>query len=159
MCLDLENLVEALSLHIEDEKQPSLLYRLDDLVKRISREFGEVVGGFFFLPPHLVNRWTEILRPLRFFFVVCPKVIDKQKKLEDTADETMIEHIRFLKDNIEGLTHICIATGDQDFAPVIRETVRKGLKIIIIAGSYKSLSEELKRLADKDMLFILEESN
>lgn len=123
---------------------------LQNLISKIARETkGEVVGTFVFVPPEMANVFGEIFYATGFFIVFCPKIRDKERILKDTTDEHLITLGETLLEHVSDLTHLCLGSGDQDFMPLVRKALNKGLQIIIVAGSEKSLSRELKRLADK----------
>lgn len=141
--------------------KPILTAAWDRIQQQISRELeGEIIGVFIFVPPHLTSTEAETFYKEGFIIVYCPKIKTKDRVEKDTTDETMIELGRKLISQIPDLTHLCLGSGDKDFGPLAREAIRKGLKILVVAGDLRSLSSELIQLADGKpgggkMVFIL----
>lgn len=134
--------------------EASIIGGFDNLIKRIAREFGEIVEVFALLPPQRAYVWGVTMYRLGFYSVVCPRVRPKGGGEEqDTVDETLIKLAESLIDNIKNLSFICLVSGDKDFSPMIRKVIRRGLKIIVVAASKESLSGELIDLADSTYLF------
>lgn len=149
---DVENLV----LSMDEKPSPqdfSLIGGFNREIRAIAREIGEIVDVFMFLPPHYVYAYVEHFHDAGFFTIVCPKVKGKNGEEADTVDSTLMRFGESAINNIQGLTHLCLVSGDRDFTPLIRKAIRKGLKIIIIAGSKRSLSLGLLKLADKAIIF------
>lgn len=152
--VDLENLLLGTENVTSPEKEGfSIEEGLTTLVKRIAQEVGEVVDVFVFTPPHLSNLYGKPLHQQGFFIIFCPKVLNKERQEIDTVDSTLINFGRRIIADTEGLTHICIGSGDRDFSPLARAAYYKGLRTIVIAGSVKSLSSELLKLAEKTYVF------
>lgn len=145
--IDWENLM--LNSEAPDHESFSISAGFDRIFRQL-REIGEIVAIFAFAPLHTLIRQGDTMHEQRFFPVFCPKVTDKLGKERDTTDETIIEFGRKMVPSISGLTHLCIASGDKDFAPLAREAIQKGMKIIIVAGNPRSLSMDLIDLADAD---------
>lgn len=147
--IDFENLRRNLTT-IAPEKF-SMTAGFDRLCKQIAREIGEITNIFVFIPPHAASStWGEAFHKLGFFTILCPEIEDKKGgKRIDTTDETLIAFSKEMINQIPGLTHLCLGSGDKDFGTLVREAIRKGLKIIVVAGSIGSLSSELINLADK----------
>jgi len=154
--IDFENLLLALETESDkillEEKTPTLTERLNELTKRIAREVAEVVAVFVFIP-RFSTMWSKEFHKSGFFMIYCPKILNKESQEVDTVDETMIQFGQLMIQQIPDLTHLCIASGDQDFIPLIRQAIQKGLKTIVVPGSNRSLSLELKRVADRTWFF------
>ncbi len=146
MLIDWENLITNMDL--PPAERYSNIEGFDRIIKRISRDVGEIVNVFVFLSPHLAYSVSEDMYKLGFFTIVCPKIRTKEEEQQDTADGIIIDFGKKMINQISGLTHLCLGSGDKDFTPLIREATRKGLKIIILAGNKRSLSRELSKLAD-----------
>jgi len=144
--IDLENLLQNMEPSIEKELSVSEIFL--KLIKRVSREIGEVVSVFVFTSPHLVSVWGETFYNQGFFVISCPKVTDKKGEEKDTVDETLIDFGRKMIQNMN-LSHLVIGTGDRDLSPLYQDGILKGLKIVTIAASEKSLSSKLIPLSDK----------
>jgi len=143
--LDLENL-----LLNTDSTGPfgfSLVGGFTKIIRKLG-EFGRVVEVFVFGPPPAINLNLDILSQMKFWAIVCPKVVvEKTGPRIDTVDSEMIEFGKEMIAEMGDLSYLCIGSGDQDFLPLVKEAERSGLKIIIIAGNEKSLSKELAKFA------------
>lgn len=129
--------------------RPSLKDRLDSRIKEVAAEVGGVLDVFVFMPPHISYTWGESLHEKGFFIVACPKIRNKAGEETDTTDETIIKFGEMMMDNVRGLTHLCLASGDKDFSPLLNRAQRKGLENIIIAGDIKSLAGDVISLASQ----------
>lgn len=147
MLIDLENLL--INLPTTSPERFSMTVGFDRVIRQISQEAGEIVNVFVFTPPHLALLWSNTFYDQGFFTILCPKVKSKKIKEEDTTDQTIIDFGKGIIDQIPDLTHLCMASGDKDFNPLIRKAIHKGLKIIVVAGNLRSLSSKLISLADK----------
>ena len=148
--IDFENLLRNMTM--PEPKEFSMAGGFDKLMKEISNDLGDIINIFVFLPPHLTfyTFYGKLFHQLGFFSVLCPKIQNKKTgEEEDTVDGTIIEFGKKMLNQIPELTHLCVGSGDKDYASLIREAVRHGLKIAIIAGSLGSLSADLIKLADK----------
>jgi len=144
---DWDNLM--LNCKIPSPDRLSIIEGFDQLVRQLAK-VGEILNIFVFGPPQAVNLELEDFRKLGIYAIPCPKIKDKAGQETDTVDQTLIEFGKKAISQIPNLTHLCLASGDKDFIPLLREAMRRGLKIIIVAGSISSLSAELIPLADKD---------
>ena len=146
MLIDFENLLR--NIEMTPPESFSLMDGFDRLIRQISREVGEIVNVLVFAPPHLATAWAEELYRLGFFTIICPRITNKAGEEEDTTDRILMEFGRKMISH-HNITHLCLCSGDKDFSPFLREVIRQGLKIIIVAGNLQSLAAELIRLADK----------
>ena len=146
MLIDFENLLR--NIELPPAEQFSLMDGLDRLIRQISQEVGEIVNVLVFAPSHLATAWAKDFHRLGFFTILCPRITNKDGEEEDTTDATIMEFGRKMI-NLHNITHLCLCSGDKDFCPFLREVIRQGLKIVIVAGNLHSLSTELIRLADK----------
>jgi len=145
--IDWDNLL--LNMNIPQPENFSLEEEFDRLMRQLGK-VGRVINVFVFGPPQTINPYLEIFRQSGFFPVVCPKLRNKKDEQEvDTTDATLIEFGRKMIEQIPDLTHLCLASGDSDFAPFVREAIRNRLKVIIVPGNLISLSENLIRLASR----------
>ena len=148
--IDLENI--RLNTDFLREKF-SMTAGFDRIQRQIIQDIGgEIVYVFIFASPHLTSTEAETFYKEGFYVVLCPRVKTKEGESKDTVDEILME---FLKDSIKtipNLTHICLGSGDKDFCQALRKALRKGLKLIIVAGSLTSLSSDLIDLADTNPL-------
>lgn len=140
---------ENLRHNIELPERFSMMDSFDQLLRQISQELGEIVDVFVFAPPHSAMVWGEDFQKLGFFIIFCPKVKDKEGKERDSTDDVLTEFGKKAINQIPDLTHLCLGSGDKDFSPLVREAIRKGLKIAVIAGNLRSLSSNLIKLASK----------
>ncbi len=146
LLIDFENLQKNARI-AQTPDNFSITDAFDSLFRQISQETGKITDAFIFVPPHTTSLLIEKFYELGLFTIFCPKVIDKGKE-KDTVDSTMIEFGRKMINQMPELTHLCLGSGDKDFIPLIREAMRAGLKIMIIAGDQLSLSSEIIKLAD-----------
>jgi len=159
LLIDWENLLISLkSEQMPSEEGYSITAGFDRLVEQITLEIGEIVNVFIFAPPHILSSFGETFVKLGFFPIVCPKVRGKTGEEEDTTDSTLINFGRTAIEHIKGLTHLCIGSGDKDFSLLVRQAKRKGLKILVVASSNRSLATELIQLANQVFIFSPTES-
>ena len=145
MLIDWDNL----SLNMDLPPSESRVEGFNQLIKQITQEVGEIAIVVVFLPPNLAHLVAEDMYGLGFFIMICPKIKDKKGVRQDMTDRTIIDFGKKMIALIPDLTHLCLGSGDKDFIPLIREATLKGLKIMIVAGNRKSLSQELVGLADE----------
>ncbi len=131
------------------------LEEFDKLMQRLG-EIGQVLPAFVFAPPRTLERYGDQFRKLGLVPIHCPlTVLDKENgpssTKRDTVDPTLIDFGKtmlpiFMR---SGLTHLCLGSADAHFLPLVREAIRFGIKIIIVAGSNESLSAsgDLTKLA------------
>lgn len=154
--VDWDNLEIGLHLREGEVNEASVVSGFDNLTRKISREVGEIIETFVFLPPQAAFIWGGTLDRLGFNLVFCSKMKSKDKKEKeeiDTVDAKLIRLGQKLIDNIRDLSFLCLVSGDSDFSLFIREAMGRGLKIIVVAASVDSLAGELIELADKTYLF------
>jgi len=151
LLIDWENI--RLNTDFLARERVSMIAGFDRIQRQIVQDIGgEIVGVFIFASPHLTSTEAETFYREGFYVISCPRVKVKDEKDKDTTDEVLIE---FLKDTIKvipNLTHICLGSGDKDFCQTLRKALRRGLKLIILAGSLSSLSPDLIDLADSNPL-------
>lgn len=145
--IDLENL--RINAEMPPPEKYSMVDGFDRLTKQIAQEVGEIVDVLAFAPPHAASLFGADLRKLGFHIISCPRVRTKEGEDIDSTDSVLIERGIRMINNIPDLTHLCIGSGDKDFSPLVREAMRKGLKIIVVAGNLRSLASNLINLADK----------
>lgn len=122
------------------------------VIAEITTAIGEIIGVFAFLPPDRAMVWSKDLYRLGFTTILCPRIKDKEGVDQDTTDTTLMKLGEWLMENLTGLTHICIGSGDKDFGPLMRKGALKGLKRMVIAANLSSLSSELIKLTDSNPL-------
>lgn len=149
--LDWENLQQNVGFA---PGEPSLKERLDTCMREIAKQVGSIVDVFVFMPPHASYVWGEQLYKAGFFIIVCPKIKNKAGEETDTTDETLIKFGERMLDQIEGLTHLCLGSGDIDFSPLLIRARRKGLKNILIVADSRSLSGKMASLIDSGPYFL-----
>ncbi len=155
--IDFENL-EKNTYTPDTPEKFSMTAGLDRLIKQIAQEVGEIVNVFVFVPLHSASLWGETFHEEGFITVFCPSIRNKEGIEENTVDSTLIKlgenMISLIKeaypcDNL----YLVLGSGDKDFSLLVRKAIRMGFKIIVIAGSTRSLSFELRRLADRVFFF------
>lgn len=136
--------------------------------------FGEICVIFIFAPDNssLVN--GEYFYKYGFINISCPILIDREKietdelehmslggrELEfepsdfapiiNTTDAIMINTAKIVINLMPEITHICIASGDGDFMPIVKMAQAKNKKLMIMIGGFKSSSRDLLKEADRD---------
>jgi len=142
-------LIDFDNLSINFQMKP-IIEELEKTLKQISKEVGAILKVFVFIPYHSALPFAESFYKAGFFTVLCPKVKTKDVQVEiDTTDKTLIQLGNELLEDIPGITHLCLGSGDADFLPLLRKASRYGLDISIIAGDEISLSSEIAEMADK----------
>lgn len=147
MLVDFENLLICARDNIEPTRF-SIESGFKRIIKNIADETGEIVGIFAFLPSDRAMVWGRELYEMGFNIINCPRIKTKKGQDEDTTDSRLMELGEWLINNIKSLTHICVATGDSDFSPLLEKAALKGLKTMVVAANVRSLSPELIRLTD-----------
>ena len=159
LLIDWENLlISQKSGQMPSEEGYSIVAGFDRLIDQITLEIGEIVNVFIFAPPHILSSFGETFVKLGFFQIVCPKITGKTGEEEDTTDSTLIDFGKTAIEQIKDLTHLCIGSGDKDFSLLVRQAKRKGLKILVVASSNRSLAKELIQLANQVFIFSPTES-
>ena len=168
--VDLENITINLSLMPLGGAAPS------DVIKNLLpelRKIGDIFYVFVFSPPHRIIGYESFFKKGLVFregvsLIECPKdikKIDGRQAEVDTVDEKIIEWCETIVPEIEGITHVCLCSGDADFLKALKGLKKRGLKIIIASGQEDSLARELIKLADvnpttkKKMVFFLRPKN
>jgi hypothetical protein len=176
LLVDWDNLFSGL-LHRFDKKveEMRLAYRLEKMMEWIGKEVGQLLGGcgFVFAPEHLTLFHQEMCVRNKLRLIVCPKRQLKAPKLdrkkgkivreEDTVDETIIWYANMMAGHPHFKT-ICLAAGDNDYAPLFEEMGRRGIRRALSPPTDNSLAKtgELVSLVDrnpithKKMLFVLD---
>jgi len=146
---DWENLLLNVPF-IPPDKPNFIVDWFDGLIhKRIPREIGEIVRVEAFVREDVIFLYGEQLNELRVHIEACPLVWTKDRKGRvNTTDQKLIEEGMELIDLLPKLTHLCIGSGDRDFTSLVRFAKRKGLKFILVAGSKRSRSPRMEKLAD-----------
>jgi hypothetical protein len=136
-------------INVPPPEKFSITAGLDRIMKKIAKEVGEIINVFVFTPPHLALVNAQVFHDEGFYIILCPKIKDKKRGEQDTADEIISAFLQDMINQMPDLTHICLGSGDKDFCRIIRKYVmRRGLKMIIIVGDLISLSGDLMKLAD-----------
>ena len=122
------------------------LEEFDELMVRLG-EIGQVLPPFVFAPPRTLDRYGDQFQKLGFIPIHCPLTVsDKDtgpsSDKKDTVDPTLIDFGRTMMPIFKrsGLTHLCLGSADEHFVSLAREAIRLGVKVIVAAGSEKSLS-------------------
>ena len=114
-------------------------------------QVGEVAAVFVFGPPDSINKDLRAFHDEGFWPIPCPRETDK--RTHDSVDVVDSKIVTFVRDMLElmpDLTHICIGSGDSDFIkPLVKVGKRRGKKIMVVSGKLRSLSQDLKDLADE----------
>lgn len=114
---------------------------------------GQILWYAMYTPLHDVYGNFEFLRDEGFTIVLCPIVVATS---EDTTDAKIIEDSLALIENFD-MDVFCLGSGDggsksgnRGFQPVLEAAKAKGIKVAIVCGSERSLSANIKTLADLD---------
>ena len=149
--IDFENLIISAKNNIEPV-QFSLESGFRKIIEIITKEIGEIVAIFAFLPSDRAIVWGTDLYELGFNIILCPRAKDKKGEEQDTTDSQLIKLGEWLIDHIIDLTHLCIGSGDKDFSPLMKKAALKGLKNVIVAADVRSLSSQLIKLTNTNPL-------
>ena len=140
---------DNIHINVPPPEKLSITAGLDRIMKKIAQEVGEIINVFVFTPFHLALANAQAFYDETFYMILCPKIKYKKGGEQDTTDEIISAFLQDMINQMPGLTHICLGSGDKDFCRTIRQYVmRKGLKMIIIVGDMLSLSNHLINLAD-----------
>lgn len=132
-------------------KKLSLTAEFDRVQRKIRDDLGgEIVWVFIFAPPRLSLDEATTFWQQGFFVIHCPPIKTKEGEIRDTTDHYLMEFLKRIIEREPDLTHIVLGSGDKDFCQAMRQALRKGLKLIIMAGDLSSLSSDLANLADKN---------
>ena len=145
--VDLDNILSQLG--VGNPMAFSLADGFDNMMRQLG-EMAPIVKTYVYGPPKTLERNASWLSRFDYTIVQCDLVPSKRDILVekvDTVDARMIEHGTFLVQEMPGITHLCLWTGDQDFVKLARNARMAGKDVVIVAGSRKSLSPELVRFA------------
>lgn len=106
---------------------------------------GRVVWSLVYTPMHDLYGHFEFLHDQGFTIVLCP--IKTGTNL-DITDPRLIEDVTMLINKMGNIKYLCLGSGDKHFAGILQIAKDKGIKIAIVYGSEKSLSREIRDLAD-----------
>lgn len=131
-------------------------------------QYGEICLKFVFAPAVSTAANIDFFYELGFIPVSClqyrtsknksPSLIGddefRQYERDETivinkTDETMIDVAKRTIDLMPEVSHICIASADADFIPIVEFAHEKGKKVMIAFSSLRA-SKQLLRLADRD---------
>lgn len=143
LLIDWENLF--LNLFDVFREKMQLSYRIEDSMKWL-KETGELLGGkgFVFAPEHLSYLHQEICVENNLQIMICPK-----KEKRDIVDETIIWFGRIMLSHPE-VGILCLASGDDDFVPLLEDAQKNGIKTSLIIPTINSLSRNLLSFIEKD---------
>jgi hypothetical protein len=126
-------------------------------------QMGEIKAIFVFGSERSIFSRRVDFQRMKWFPVLCPKIKDYDAKKgyrfeidpgegreRDTSDENIIRLWGVLNDMSSSWEVLCIASGDIDFVPMARETLRRGKKIAIAAIEGIPFSRELQEVASAD---------
>jgi len=150
--VDLENILFSLPTLTEESVQ------IEEAFERFSAwlgQIGDTKAIFVFGSERSIFSRRFDFQKLMWFPILCPKIKDVRKgyrfeinsRERDTSDENIIRLWGVLNDMCGDWDVLCIASGDIDFVPMARETLRRGKKIAIAAIEGIPLSKELQEIA------------
>ncbi|MEK7541028.1 MAG: NYN domain-containing protein [Patescibacteria group bacterium] len=132
--------------------------------------YGDIAFIFVFAPEDKIRTDGKYFYKQGFIPVSCPIIINEEERRKrdsedmelllkegkdrefdplqlvptiNTTDEIMIKTAQELIPIISRITHVCIASGDEDFLPIAKMAKKNGKKIMIMISDYKSPSKEL----------------
>lgn len=154
--VDLENILFSLPTLTE------VGFQIEEAFERFSAwldQIGETKAIFVFGSERSIFSRRVDFQKLKWFPILCPKIRAKKRhrfdtsraEERDTSDENIIRLWGVLND-MPDWEVLCIASGDIDFVPMARETLRRGKKIAIAAIEGIPLSKELQEIASVDSL-------
>ncbi|MFH1656713.1 MAG: hypothetical protein ABH956_03000 [Candidatus Nealsonbacteria bacterium] len=149
--IDWENLRLSIKSTSIDPQDLSLTSGFDKLISWLE-ETGDIFGFFIFAPLHILRTIGTISYLHKFTMIACPKIpkTEIEKKIKDTTDETLIRFGKMMIQEISGLTHLCIGSGDAHFLPLLEIAKGEKLEIMLTCGTFESLSHNLPILIDKN---------
>jgi len=115
-----------------------------DKLKRFLDEIGTIIWYTMYTPLHDVYGNFEFLSKEQFTIVLCPIIASTST---DTTDPKLIKDSLLLIDNFD-TDVFCLGSGDHHFREVLETAKKKGLKVAIVYGSRRSLSPEIRVMAD-----------
>jgi uncharacterized LabA/DUF88 family protein len=158
--VDFENILFSLPVIYPGEN--FLLETAFDKFIKWLEGIGEIKSIFIFGSEKSIFSRRINLYKLNWFPILCPKIkrwVPKsgyQFKSEpegirekDTSDAILMRFWSMLND-LSGWDILCLASGDIDFVPLARETLRRERKIAIAAVGEIPLASELKEIASLD---------
>ena len=163
--IDLENILLSVRDFGDISSMAFPRQKFDEIVGRLGK-IAQIVASFVFGPTNTITRHGDYLRELGFIPVHCPLMVNIKERgpstdKRDTVDPVLIETGRTMMSLLVGLTHLCIVSGDSDFTPLARDAQRRGLDVVVVAGSRLSLSKNLEEFAcfhkGKKAVFFLKE--
>ena len=124
------------------------------LRKRLE-QIGPIVFPVIFGPRRSISLELGILQAEGFWPIPClgkRENVDRLGHGEDTVDARIIAFIQEVLPQMTETTHLCLGSGDHHFAPAIEDLKRRRpeLKVMLVVGSFDSLSPDLQKLADRD---------
>lgn len=150
LVIDWDNLASNM---IASVRNYSLAKGFKRLVEQLT-QVGELSVVFVFGPPDSISKDLRAFHDEGFWPIPCPR--ETEKRTGDSIDVVDSKIVAFVRDMLElmpDLTHICIGSGDGDFIkPLVKVSKRRGKKIMVVSGKLRSLSQELKDLADEHPL-------
>jgi len=160
--LDLEN------LYINFGPSRTMIDSLKTTLKQIAQEIGPIAKVFVFTPFNTASYFAEDLYRAGIVCVLCPEIKAKDRKTINTTDQIITDFGKELIDLMPGLTHLCLGSGDIDFASgdtsfpsLLTKADHFRLDIAIIASDIKSLSSSVIKLVgkkpdtDEKMIYLL----
>lgn len=156
--VDLENILFSLPVINPGEKF-SLETAFKEFIDWLNG-IGEIMSIFVFGSEKSIFSRRANLYALKWFPILCPKIkrwvpkrgyrfeSEPEKNREsDTSDAVIMRFWKMLNEMCDSWDILCLASGDIDFVPLARETLRRGNKIAIAAVGEAPLSRELEEVA------------
>ncbi|OGZ69405.1 MAG: hypothetical protein A3F47_02130 [Candidatus Staskawiczbacteria bacterium RIFCSPHIGHO2_12_FULL_38_11] len=106
---------------------------------------GKVTRRYMYTPLHDVYGHFEFLRDRGFTIVLCPIIASTST---DTTDAKLMQDVLDLIENYN-MQYLCIGSGDGHFMPILEAAKQKGIKVAVVYGSERSLSRQIREMADE----------
>jgi len=149
LLIDLENFtarMDVFSILPQEFPLPDGFTKLKAWLESI----GKIFAVFVFVSPHIIG-WREVEEIFKedgVFTIVCGSKIEGKTAI-NTTDDKLIELGEKMLEINPNLTHLCLASGDSDFEPLVNKAKELGIKTMIASADLKSLSRRLIALADR----------
>ncbi len=146
--IDWENIRQSMMEESYSPEGYSILSGLEKM-KNWLLTIGQQIWIIVYVCSDQLFYFIKTFEQLEFTSIICqPEEEEGQKK--DTTDRHIISDFSKLLDMVsdKGIYCLCLGSGDADFMPILKKAKEKGIKIAIAAGSKRSISQDLKKMAD-----------
>lgn len=134
-----------------DPHRFSMAVGVHKLISWTKSEAIEIFETFLFAPLDTLYSDYQMFHEFGFTIVTCPRIPLAAERRTDTSDWQLIKSGKRWITHPD-VTHLCLASGDIDFLPLVQEAKEKGLKFMVSAASEKALSSRLREEANKSLI-------